>query len=149
MSVDMKSARELARAVIRRTDAQPLPLSVAETYLLALALLEGLGDDAHTAQFRGPSDVAASKANTRQVAGQHYGLSNFQHWDMVVMFKLDYFQGQITKYVMRWREKNGVVDLQKAAHFLEKYIECAEGNAFQTPLATVTKERVSTGRPGI
>lgn len=60
--------------------------------------------------------------NSRQVGGSHYGLKAFQHWDMVAMFKLDYFQGQITKYVLRWRDKNGVEDLEKAAHYLEKYI---------------------------
>jgi hypothetical protein len=39
------------------------------------------------------------------------------------MFDLDYFQGQITKYIMRWKLKNGLQDLEKAHHFLEKYIE--------------------------
>lgn len=66
---------------------------------------------------------AGDGANQRQVGGSHYGLSAFQHWDIVVMFNLDYFQGQITKYVMRWDKKNGVQDLEKAQHFLEKYIE--------------------------
>lgn len=64
-----------------------------------------------------PTDV-----NARQVGGSHYGLRSYQHWDVVAEFNLDYFQGQITKYVMRWRDKNGVEDLEKAAHYLEKYI---------------------------
>ena len=64
-------------------------------------------------------------ANERQVGGSHYKTGSAEHWDMVVHFKLDYFQGQITKYVMRWREKGGVKDLKKAQHFLEKYIEVA------------------------
>ena len=65
------------------------------------------------------------KANERQVGGVHYQVkgSELQHWDVVAHFDLDYFQGQITKYVMRWRDKNGVEDLEKAAHYLEKYIE--------------------------
>jgi hypothetical protein len=29
----------------------------------------------------------------------------------------------ITKYVMRWKLKGGMEDLEKAAHFLEKYME--------------------------
>ena len=66
-----------------------------------------------------------SLANTRQVAGSHYA-SDIQHWDVVVANELDYFQGQITKYVMRWKKKNGVQDLKKAQHFLEKYIEVSE-----------------------
>jgi len=53
---------------------------------------------------------------------------NLQHWDIVAHFKLDYFQGQITKYVMRWRDKGGIQDLEKAAHFLEKYIEICKAD---------------------
>ena len=62
-------------------------------------------------------------ANERQVAGSHYGGGTHQHWDMVVDHQLNYFEGQITKYVMRCRKKNGVQDLEKAKHFIEKYIE--------------------------
>jgi len=65
--------------------------------------------------------------NEKQVGGNHYkNAQNFEHWDMVLLFHLDYFQGQITKYVMRWDKKNGVEDLKKAAHFLAKYIEAIE-----------------------
>jgi hypothetical protein len=63
------------------------------------------------------------------VGGKHYGLKEYQHWDMVWDNDLDYFQGQITKYVMRWKEKNGLDDLRKAQHFLEKYIELNEQKA--------------------
>ena len=66
-------------------------------------------------------------ANDRQVEGDHYkGFGGLEHWDVVDIFSLDYFQGQITKYVMRWKDKNGVDDLKKAQHFLEKYIELNE-----------------------
>ena len=64
-------------------------------------------------------------ANDRQVGGDHYKREGREHWDIVAEFDLDYFQGQITKYVMRWKEKNGVQDLEKAHHFLEKYLEIA------------------------
>lgn len=62
------------------------------------------------------------RANERQVAGDHYR-GAMQHWDYVIANDLDYFQGQITKYVGRWKKKNGMQDLEKAQHFLEKYIE--------------------------
>ena len=53
-------------------------------------------------------------ANTRQVGGNHYHKEGaVQHWDIVAQHNLDYFQGQITKYVMRWRDKNGLQDLEK------------------------------------
>lgn len=66
-------------------------------------------------------------ANDRQVAGDHYD-SPVQHWDYAASNHFDYFQGCITKYIHRWRDKGGVDDLKKAAHYLEKYIELAEGS---------------------
>lgn len=66
--------------------------------------------------------VGSTSANSRQVGGNHYA-GPMQHWDFVWENDLDYFQGQITKYVTRWRKKGGMADLQKARHFLDKYIE--------------------------
>lgn len=67
-----------------------------------------------------------SEANKKQVSGTHYQRGEkMQHWDMVKEFELDYFQGNITKYLFRWRKKNGLADLEKAMHYLEKYIEIA------------------------
>jgi len=61
-------------------------------------------------------------SNTRQVGGKHYA-AEIQHWDFAASQDFDYFQGQITKYVTRWKKKGGLDDLLKAQHFLEKYIE--------------------------
>lgn len=62
-------------------------------------------------------------ANSRQVGGEHYD-SMFQHWDFVITV-LDnrYLEGQITKYVARWRKKSGVQDVEKAIHYFEKLRE--------------------------
>lgn len=70
-------------------------------------------------------------ANATQVGGTHYQQPEGvpQHWDLVVLYDWDYYQGQITKYLMRWKSKNGVQDLEKAAHFLAKYIEIAKSKS--------------------
>lgn len=68
------------------------------------------------------SGPVAASANTRQVGGTHYR-TEIQHWDYAAANGFDYFQGQITKYVSRWKSKNGLQDLHKARHFLDKYIE--------------------------
>lgn len=63
-------------------------------------------------------------ANERQVGGDHYKQGGEEHWDR--MWRLHgrgYFVGCITKYVERYHLKNGVQDLEKAKHFLEKLIE--------------------------
>jgi hypothetical protein len=63
-------------------------------------------------------------ANERQVGGGHYkNEGHEEHWDRVARLGLDYFQAQITKYVERCWLKNGVEDLEKARHFIDKYIE--------------------------
>lgn len=67
-----------------------------------------------------------TEANKVQVGGNHYKSGGIEHWDTVVLFELDYFQGQIWKYVLRWRSKGGIQDLKKAQHVLQKYIEIEE-----------------------
>jgi hypothetical protein len=77
-------------------------------------------------------------ANDKQVGGSHYK-SSIQHWDYVVANDLDYFQAQITKYVTRWKKKNGLVDLEKGLHFLEKYIEIAKSKEAEQPLGFIAQ----------
>lgn len=64
-----------------------------------------------------------SSANDVQVGGAHYKDRNIQPWDFIAANDLDYFQGNVVKYVTRFREKNGLQDLQKARHYLDKLIE--------------------------
>jgi hypothetical protein len=84
-------------------------------------------------------------ANDTQVGGTHYRAhgKEIQHWDLAVMYQWDPFQYQITKYVMRWKYKHAtpeerLKDLQKAAHFLQKYIESAAQYQPAPPVAAAT-----------
>jgi hypothetical protein len=70
-------------------------------------------------------------ANERQIGGNHYKTGGEEHWDRVRRLNLDYFQAQITKYTERCWRKNGLQDLQKARHFLDKYIELIEAEKDQ------------------
>lgn len=63
-----------------------------------------------------------SLANEKQVGGKHYQ-SAFQHWDFVNIVSVPYLPAQVIKYLSRWQKKNGLQDLEKAEHFLEKHIE--------------------------
>ena len=62
-------------------------------------------------------------ANDKQVGGQHYSAKAVQPWDYITSNNLGYLEGNVVKYVSRWKEKNGVEDLLKAKHYLEKLIE--------------------------
>jgi hypothetical protein len=61
----------------------------------------------------------ATTANDRQVGGTHYA-SKYQHWDWIADIKLPYHPATASKYVDRWRQKDGREGLQKALHYLEK-----------------------------
>lgn len=70
------------------------------------------------------------KANEMQVGGDHYR-SSMQHWDVVSKWNVPYLEGCASKYVSRWRKKNGLQDLEKAVHFATKLKEVVmqdEGN---------------------
>ena len=63
------------------------------------------------------------KANDQQVAGSHYKKQVIQTWDYIAANNIGYFEGNIIKYISRWRDKNGLEDLRKARHYLDKLIE--------------------------
>lgn len=64
-----------------------------------------------------------SDENKNQVGGQHYKKLVIQPWDYIIKNCLGYMEGSIIKYITRWRDKNGLEDLYKARHFLNKLIE--------------------------
>lgn len=66
-------------------------------------------------------------ANARQVGGNHYrkaGETGEQHWDRIYrLFGPGYFIGNITKYVERYQDKDGIEDLEKCLHYVQKLLE--------------------------
>jgi len=63
-----------------------------------------------------------SNPNEYQVGGKHYQ-TQYQHWDFVHdCLEGRYLEGCITKYISRWRKKNGLQDLLKSKHYAEKLL---------------------------
>jgi len=61
-------------------------------------------------------------ANDHQVGGAHYKKNHFQPWDWD-KYGVGYYECNVIKYITRWRDKNGLEDLQKARHYVLKLIE--------------------------
>lgn len=61
-------------------------------------------------------------ANSRQVGGSHYE-SELQHWDIIERYGVGYLEGCASKYVTRARKKNGLQDVEKCVHYIEKLLE--------------------------
>ena len=49
----------------------------------------------------------------------HYTQFKIQPITFIEANKLSYSQGNVIKYVCRWKEKGGVEDLDKAIHYIE------------------------------
>lgn len=58
----------------------------------------------------------------QQVAGNHYKRA-IQPWDIISEWELDFWEGNVLKYLLRWKHKDGLQDLKKAKHYLEYLIE--------------------------
>ena len=61
-------------------------------------------------------------ANDTKTGGTHYQVA-IQPWDYIIANELGYLEGNVIKYVTRYKNKGGVEDLRKAQHYLDKLIE--------------------------
>ena len=70
-------------------------------------------------------------ANEIQVGGDHYKSKKVQPWDAMESWMSPeqfegFLRGNVIKYIARYKDKDGLRDVQKARHYLEKLIECLE-----------------------
>ena len=60
---------------------------------------------------------------SRQVGGNHYSKFVIQPTEYIIKNKLNFCEGNVIKYVTRWRDKGGKDDLLKAKHYIDMLIE--------------------------
>lgn len=65
-------------------------------------------------------------AFSEQIGGSHYKMMPFQPICLIGSLNLDFFQGNVVKYVSRYKLKDGVRDLEKARHYCRMAMELAE-----------------------
>ena len=58
-----------------------------------------------------------------QVDGNHYKQMKIQPVEYIHANGIPYLEGNVIKYISRWRNKNGIADLEKAKHYIELLIE--------------------------
>ena len=58
-----------------------------------------------------------------QVGGDHYKNKKIQPVEYIHANSIGFFEGNVIKYVTRWKSKNGIKDLEKARHYLDLLIE--------------------------
>lgn len=65
----------------------------------------------------------------KQVAGTHYVKCSIQPIEYIHANKLGFIEGNVVKYITRFRDKNGEADLRKIIHYIELLIELEYGDA--------------------
>lgn len=69
-----------------------------------------------------------SNALDIQVGGQHYKDCAIQPVEYIHANNIGYFEGNVIKYVTRWRTKGGIEDVKKAMHYCQLLIDLEENN---------------------
>lgn len=59
----------------------------------------------------------------RQEGGDHYKKFKIQPYTFTRTNNLNFFQGNVIKYVCRYKDKNGIEDLRKIIHYCELEID--------------------------
>ena len=68
------------------------------------------------------------KEDMNEADPDHYSNLPMEPWDFIQQNKLDFFEGNVVKYICRWKNKGGVTDLRKAITYIEKIIEGENSN---------------------
>ena len=56
----------------------------------------------------------------------HYAGLGMQPWGYIIANELNFFEGNVVKYVTRWKHKNGLDDLRKARVYIDELIRQEE-----------------------
>lgn len=67
--------------------------------------------------------------NEIQIGGDHYKGAKFQPWDWA-LYQLGYYETSTIGYIVRFRKKGGIQDLEKALHYLDKMLAAALGDEY-------------------
>ena len=67
------------------------------------------------------------KSFKKQVGGNHYKKYVIQPVDFIIKNNIGFVEGNIIKYILRFKEKGGVQDLLKAKHYIELLIDSSKG----------------------
>jgi hypothetical protein len=63
------------------------------------------------------------KSYKKQVGGNHYKKYQIQPIEFIVKNNIGFVEGNVIKYILRFKDKGGVQDLLKAKHYIELLID--------------------------
>ena len=90
-----------------------------------------VGEKKSTDSSPAPEDIKEmkkEKASETQIGGSHYSNMAIQPVEFIHKNNLSFIQGNVIKYVCRYKSKGGIEDLNKAKHCIDLLIELEEEN---------------------
>lgn len=72
---------------------------------------------------KGPTSAAifmSAEERKIQVGGSHYNSHAIQPWDIILDYKLDFWEGNALKYLLRRKGDARKQDLEKARHYIDE-----------------------------
>lgn len=72
--------------------------------------------------------TADTGALDMQVGGDHYKKLKIQPIEFIHANNIPFIEGNIIKYIVRWRDKNGLKDLEKVKHYVDLLIDLEKLN---------------------
>ena len=58
-----------------------------------------------------------------KISPDYYQKGNIEVTDFIIDQSMSFLEGNVVKYICRWKNKGGVDDLRKAITYIEKIIE--------------------------
>ena len=80
-------------------------------------------------------------AKDKQVGGDHYKNLKIQPVEYIMANNLNYCEGNVIKYVTRYKQKGGIIDLEKAKHYIDLLIqEVQDGTELEADSGNATQD---------
>jgi hypothetical protein len=135
--VAIETEPELLRrtlGALRTPVGGPVGDAVVQVFRLHMTAGEAqqVGEDL-LAQWQSHLGQGRGDPSAHQVGGDHYLGMAITPREYNVANGLSWDEGNVVKYVSRWRAKNGLQDLLKARHYLDMLIADAEAEEASTP----------------
>jgi hypothetical protein len=68
------------------------------------------------------------KSYKKQVGGSHYKKYKIQPVEFIIKNNIGFVEGNVIKYILRFKDKGGIADLEKAKHYIELLIDSSKSS---------------------
>ena len=68
------------------------------------------------------------KSYKKQIGGNHYLKYKIQPVEFIIKNNIGFVEGNVIKYILRFKDKGGIADLEKAKHYIELLIDSSKNS---------------------